>query len=191
MGKNRALILDRDGVINVDFGYVHRAQDCQFADGIFDMVRAFAERGFLIIIATNQAGIGRGLYTEEDFQAFMTWMREEFRKQGIEIAAVYYCPDHPTAGTGVYRRENSWRKPGPGMILQAVKDFELDVGQSWCVGDKISDIEAARAAGVAMRVLCDTEAEGVRYELDFWHVPSLDAVRLLLDKQSAANTPQP
>jgi D-glycero-D-manno-heptose 1,7-bisphosphate phosphatase len=153
MGKNRALILDRDGVINVDHGYVYRPEDCEFVEGVFDMVRAFTERGFLIVIATNQAGIGRGLYTEEDFQSFMTWMRGEFRKQGIEIAAVYHCPDHPTAGIGPYRRDNPWRKPGPGMILQAAEDLDLELKESWCVGDKMSDIEAAAAAGVGTRIM--------------------------------------
>ncbi|HET7086153.1 MAG TPA: HAD family hydrolase [Rhizomicrobium sp.] len=153
MGKRRALILDRDGVINVDHGYVHRPDQCQFVDGIFELARAFADRGFLIVIATNQAGIGRGLYGEEDFQAFMAWMKGEFRKHGIDIAAVYHCPDHPTAGIGAYRRENPWRKPGPGMFLQAAKDLNLDLARSWSVGDKLSDMEAAQAAGVGMRVL--------------------------------------
>lgn len=182
MGKNRALILDRDGVINVDHGYVHRPKDCEFVEGIFDMVRAFAERGFLIVIATNQAGIGRGLYTEEDFQTFMAWMREEFRKQGIEIAAVYHCPDHPSAGIGVYRRENPWRKPGPGMMLQAASDLDLDLEASWCVGDKTSDVEAARSAGIGMRILYAAGTDDLRYELDFWHAPSLAAVQLLLEE---------
>lgn len=153
MSKRRALILDRDGVINIDHGYICKPEQCQFVDGIFDMVRAFAERDYLIVIATNQAGIGRGYYTEEDFQAFMTWMREQFRAQGIEIAAVYHCPDHPTAGIGAYRRDNPWRKPGPGMILQAAKDLDLDLAESWLVGDKLSDMEAAISAGVGVRVL--------------------------------------
>jgi D-glycero-D-manno-heptose 1,7-bisphosphate phosphatase len=178
MGKNRALILDRDGVINIDRGYVHRPEDCDFVEGIFDMVRAFAERGFLIVIVTNQAGIGRGLYTEEIFQAFMTWMRDRFRQEGIEIAAVYHCPDHPTAGIGPYRRENPWRKPGPGMFLQAAKDLDLDLGESWCVGDKISDMEAAHAAGIGKRVLHDRAAADAAE--DFARVTDLSQLKDLL-----------
>jgi D-glycero-D-manno-heptose 1,7-bisphosphate phosphatase len=154
---NRALILDRDGVINIDHGYVHRPEQCEFVDGIFDLARAFAARGFLIVIATNQAGIGRGLYTEDDFQTFMVWMKDRFREQGVEIAAVYHCPDHPTEGIGAYRRENDWRKPGPGMFLQAAKDLDLDLSQSWCVGDKMSDIQAATAAEVGTRVFYSGE----------------------------------
>jgi D-glycero-D-manno-heptose 1,7-bisphosphate phosphatase len=169
MAKNRALILDRDGVINVDHGYVHRPEQCEFIEGIFELTRAFAKRGFLIVIATNQAGIGRGLYSEEDFQALMVWMKDQFRQQGVEIAAVYHCPDHPTAGIGAYRRENDWRKPGPGMFLQAAKDLDLDLAQSWCVGDKNSDMEAARAAGVRNRVLyqpgCPLEEDQTMYRL--------------------------
>lgn len=175
MGKNRALILDRDGVINIDRGYVYRPQDCEFVEGIFDMVRAFAEHGFLIVIATNQAGIGRGLYTEADFQAFMAWMKDRFRQEGIEIAAVYHCPDHPTAGIGAYRRENSWRKPGPGMFLQAAKDLDLDAAACWCLGDKMSDMHAARAAGVGTLILLDAGAALVQQN-DIWHAPGLGAV---------------
>jgi len=171
MARKRALFLDRDGVINVDHGYVHRPEDCEFVEGIFDLARAFAKRGFLIVIATNQAGIGRGLYTEEDFQTFMAWMKDRFRQEGIEIAAVYHCPDHPTAGIGIYRRENPWRKPGPGMFLQAAQDLDVNLAESWCVGDKISDMEAAKKAGIGNRAL-HISAEATPGG-DFRHVASL------------------
>jgi D-glycero-D-manno-heptose 1,7-bisphosphate phosphatase len=178
--RRRALFLDRDGVINIDRGYVHLPEQCQFIDGIFDMARAFADAGYLIVIATNQAGIGRGLYGEEDFQSFMAWMKAQFREKGIEIAAVYHCPDHPTAGIGPYRRENPWRKPGPGMILQAAKDLDLDLAESWLVGDKLSDMEAASAAGVGTSVLYDNAAPALENTGPFWRAPSLgDAVQLL------------
>jgi D-glycero-D-manno-heptose 1,7-bisphosphate phosphatase len=176
-----ALFLDRDGVINIDHGYVYRPEQCTFVDGIFDMVRAFTRRGYLPVIVTNQAGIGRGLYGEEDFQAFMTWMRAEFRREEIEIAAVYHCPDHPTAGIGAYRRENDWRKPGPGMMLQASRDLGLDLAASWCVGDKMSDMQAASAAGVDMKVLYDSAAKTTENIDGIWHAPTLgDVARLLV-----------
>src|SRR5215472_15497295 len=117
--KRRALFLDRDGVINVDTGYLYRIEDCIFIEGIFEMVQAFYERGFMVIIATNQAGIGRGYYTEPEFKQLMDWMCD--RLEG-KVAAVYHCPDHPE-GIGIHCRENPWRKPGAGMLLQAVKDF--------------------------------------------------------------------
>ena len=181
--RRRALFLDRDGVINIDRGYVHLPEQCQFIDGIFDMARAFAERGYLIVIATNQAGIGRGLYGEEDFQSFMAWMKARFREEGVEIAAVYHCPDHPTAGIGPYRRENPWRKPGPGMILQAATDLKLDLAQSWLVGDKLSDMEAAKAAGVGMPILYEAATAKTENLGPFWRTASLAEIVLLADKQ--------
>jgi D-glycero-D-manno-heptose 1,7-bisphosphate phosphatase len=180
MAANRALILDRDGVINMDRDYVHRPDQCEFLDGIFPLMRAFAARGFRLAIATNQAGIGRGYYSEADFHAFMEWMKDVFRREGIEIAAIYHCPDHPTAGLGAYKCENSWRKPGPGMMLQAVKDLALDAAASWCLGDKATDMEAARAAGIGTLVLLEPQAVSLVQRGDVWHAPRLDSVVQLL-----------
>jgi D-glycero-D-manno-heptose 1,7-bisphosphate phosphatase len=176
----RGLILDRDGVINHDPGYLHRIDDCRFIDGIFDMTAGFAARGFVIVIATNQAGIGRGYYTEADFHTLMAWMQGEFARRGVAIARVYHCPDHPTAGVGAYRRDNPWRKPGPGMLLQAAADLGLDLARSWTVGDRPGDIEAGRAAGVGTLVRYDPLAPDVRQCDDFWIVPRLDDVTALL-----------
>jgi D-glycero-D-manno-heptose 1,7-bisphosphate phosphatase len=150
---NRALFLDRDGVVNVDKGYVHKPEDCEFVPGIWDVLQDFDQRNFYIIIITNQAGIARGYYTEQQFQEFMWWMGGEFQRRGIALSHVYHCPDHPTEGIGEYRRENPWRKPEPGMILQAQQDYDLDLGASWLIGDKVSDISAGRAAGVGKLVL--------------------------------------
>lgn len=152
MSKRRALILDRDGVINIDYGYIHKPEQCHFIDGIFDMAQAFAARGYLIVVATNQAGIGRGAVYRGGLPSFHELDERAVPRACVEIAAVYHCPDHPTAGIGAYRRENSWRKPGPGMFLQAARDLGLDLAQSWSVGDKLSDMDAARAAGVGTGV---------------------------------------
>jgi D-glycero-D-manno-heptose 1,7-bisphosphate phosphatase len=176
----RALILDRDGVVNVDSGYVHRAADFRFIDGIFELSLAFAARGFAIVIATNQSGIGRGLFSEADFAALMEWVKGEFARYGVTIAAVYHCPDHPTEGIGPYRRENSWRKPGPGMMLQAAKDLSLDLTRSWLVGDKPWDIAAGKAAGVGTLICYDPAAPGVERRADYWVVPRLRDVADLL-----------
>src|SRR5258708_2005935 len=180
-GRRRGLILDRDGVINQDTGYVHRADQCRFVDGIFATTKAFAARGFAVVIATNQSGIGRGLYGEADYAALMDWMRGEFVRHSVAIAAAYHCPDHPTAGMGPYRRENSWRKPGPGMILQAAADLSLDLARSWTVGDRDSDIAAGRAAGVGRLVRYDALAPRVERCDDVWVVPPLAAVTALLE----------
>jgi D-glycero-D-manno-heptose 1,7-bisphosphate phosphatase len=176
--KRHALFLDRDGVINVDTGYVHRIEECVFIDGIFEMVKAFYDRCFTIIIATNQAGIGRGYYSEVEFKRLMAWMCHRFEGK---IAAVYHCPDHPE-GVGIYRRENPWRKPGPGMLLQAAQDLDLDLEGSWMVGDKETDIEAARRARVGRIVLLDSTAAVTTRSGDYWRVPSLAAVTALLDR---------
>jgi D-glycero-D-manno-heptose 1,7-bisphosphate phosphatase len=144
----RALFLDRDGVINVEKNYVHRVEDFEFMPGIFELCRRAGELGYLLVVVTNQAGIGRGLYTEAQFQALTHWMIGQFRERGIEIARVYHCPYHPTAGVGEYRRESFDRKPNPGMLLKARDELGLDLARSVLVGDKESDIAAGSAAGV-------------------------------------------
>jgi|SRR5579863_6872845 len=179
----RALFLDRDGVINEDTGYLHEAAKCRFVDGIFEFARGFAVAGFTIVIVTNQAGIGRGYYTDKDFQTFMRWMLEQFASRGVTIEAFYYCPDHPTEGLGSYRRDTPRRKPGPGMFLEAARDLDLDLRQSWSVGDKLTDIEAARAAGIGTLVKYEPLAGGVAKCQDFWIVPRLSAISDLLAEE--------
>jgi D-glycero-D-manno-heptose 1,7-bisphosphate phosphatase len=182
-GGRRGLILDRDGVVNLDPGYLYRIEECRFVEGIFAMAAAFAERGFVLAIATNQSGIGRGLYTEADFAALMDWMAGEFRRHGVSLAGIYHCPDHPTEGVGRYRRANPWRKPGPGMLLQAAADLGLDLARSWTIGDKASDIEAGRAAGVGTLVRYDARAPAVERHEDVWVVPRLADIVALLERE--------
>jgi D-glycero-D-manno-heptose 1,7-bisphosphate phosphatase len=183
-GTGRGLILDRDGVVNEDSGYLRRAEDCRFVDSIFELTAGFAARGFAIVIASNQSGIGRGYYTEVDFERLMAWMNAEFARRGVAIAGVYHCPDHPTEGIGRYRRANPWRKPGPGMLLQAAGDLGLDLARSWTVGDQMSDIEAGRAAGVGTLVRYDPLAPAVARCQDFWVVSRLAAVTELLAREA-------
>jgi D-glycero-D-manno-heptose 1,7-bisphosphate phosphatase len=183
-GARRGLILDRDGVVNHDTGYLHRIEECRFVDGIFAMAASFAARGFAIVIATNQSGIGRGLYGEADFAALMAWMRGEFARHGVDLAGIYHCPDHPTEGIGAYRRDNPWRKPGPGMLLQAARDLDLDLARSWTVGDKPGDVEAGRAAGVGTLIRYDPQAPAVVRCGDFWVVPRLADAAALLEAEA-------
>ncbi len=149
----RALFLDRDGVINVDHGYVHRAEQMEFCPGIFDLVRQARARAYAVVVVTNQAGIGRGYYSEADFQALSEWMLGEFARRGAEIDRVYHCPYHPQHGIGPYRCESPWRKPNPGMLLQAAADLNLILAQSLLVGDSPSDIEAGQRAGLRHTIL--------------------------------------
>jgi len=146
--RRPALFLDRDGVINIDHAYVCKPEDFEFVDGIFDLVAAAKEAGYLVVVVTNQAGIGRGYYTEADFHSLMDWVHEQFASRGGSIDGVYFCPDHPDYGIGNYRRESNLRKPAPGMILQAAEELNIDLGNSIMVGDKTSDAEAGLAAGV-------------------------------------------
>ncbi len=143
----KALILDRDGVINCEKGYVGRVKDFEFLDGVFEALREARRKGYLLVIVTNQAGIARGYYTEEDYHRLTEWMLRKLRDEGVEITAVYYDPYHPE-GTGRYRRDSLRRKPHPGMILEAAREHSLDLAASALVGDKLSDVEAGRRAGV-------------------------------------------
>lgn len=141
-----AVFLDRDGVINVDHGYVSKKEDFKFTEGVFSVLRMLAEKGYLLIMVTNQSGIGRGYYTEDDFVRLTEWVLERFRDENIEITAVYHCPHAP-------EEQCQCRKPAPGMLLRAMEDHKIDPSASWMVGDKLSDMEAADAAGVQKRVI--------------------------------------
>lgn len=149
----KGLFLDRDGVINIDYGYVHKQNQFDFVDGIFEVCRAARERSYSIFIVTNQAGIGRGYYSERDFHELMDWMRAQFISYKCPIRAVYYCPAHPEFGLGEYKCDSEYRKPRPGMILSAARDFGIDLNASILLGDKESDIQAGRAAGVGKNFL--------------------------------------
>lgn len=165
----KALILDRDGVVNLDKDYVHRREDFEFVEGIFDLCRAAAGQGYRIVIITNQSGIGRGYYTEADFHALTAWMKAQFAEEGIEIAAVYFCPYHPVHGLGEYKQDSYDRKPNPGMILKAARDFDLDLSDCILVGDRESDMKAARSAGVGHKVLYrpDEQADDAPTRADY------------------------
>lgn len=139
--KQKALFLDRDGVVNVDVDYAHRIDQIEFMSGIFDVCRAAYMAGEKIIIVTNQSGIGRGYFTQEQFHALMQWMMVRFEKEGCPLTAYYFCPHLPEDNC-------SCRKPKPGMILQAAKDWDIELAASRLIGDKENDLAAGRAAGI-------------------------------------------
>ena len=156
-----ALFLDRDGVINVDHGYVHRIDEFEFLPGIFDLVRfAVHELGWPVIVVTNQAGIGRGLFDEQAFESLTIWMCERFGRERAPLSKVYHCPYHPELGIGEYRRDHPWRKPNPGMVLKAQSDFNLDVPGSVLIGDKPTDIQCAKAAGIGVPIILAPDSQG-------------------------------
>lgn len=153
-GRRRpAAFLDRDGVINVDHGYTYRIEDFAFIDGVLDAAAALAQLGFALVVVTNQAGIGRGMYTEADFARLSAWMRERFAAAGAPLDGVYHCPHHPSLALGALRTACACRKPAPGMLLAAAGDLGLDLAGSVIFGDKCDDLRAGAAAGVGLRVL--------------------------------------
>jgi D-glycero-D-manno-heptose 1,7-bisphosphate phosphatase len=147
----RALFLDRDGVINIDHGFVHRREEFDFVEGIFDLAAAAARQDLALVVVTNQSGIGRGYYTEADFQALMRWVAGEFAARGTPLARIEHCPDPPGRAT-------ARRKPEPGMLLDAAAALGLDLPGSIMLGDGLRDVEAGRRAGVGTCVLVTGDA---------------------------------
>ncbi|MDR0665602.1 MAG: D-glycero-beta-D-manno-heptose 1,7-bisphosphate 7-phosphatase [Helicobacteraceae bacterium] len=143
---NKALFLDRDGVINVDYGYVASFDRFVFCDGIFDLLLEARSKNYKIVVVTNQSGIARGLYGENEFKSLTRRMLKELKDRDVLISGVYYCPHAPEDGCDC-------RKPKSGMFLQAIKDHSIDPSKSWMIGDKRSDMEAAIGAGVKNLVL--------------------------------------
>ena len=145
-----AVFLDRDGVINVDHGYVSTWAQFEFLPGVPEALRELQDAGYLLIIVSNQSGIGRGYYSEADVASLNQAIAQHLDSAvGVVLSGFYHCPHHPTEAVGEFRRQCDCRKPAPGMIRQAVLDHGIDVKTSLLVGDKDSDIEAGRAAGVA------------------------------------------
>lgn len=153
VGRRPAIFLDRDGVINIDHGYVYTRDNFEFVEGIFELCRHASAYGYLIFVVTNQAGIARGFYSEQDFQNLTAWMCDVFIENGVSINKVYFCPFHPEHGIGKYKFDSPFRKPRPGMILQAAEEFDVDLKKSVLIGDAISDISAGLAAKVGRNLM--------------------------------------
>lgn len=152
----RAVFLDRDGVINVDNGYVSQRDDFEFIDGVIDACKVLKEKGYLIVIITNQSGIARGYFSEEQFHTLTEWMDWSLADRGVDLDGLYYCPHHAEKGVGEYKIDCDCRKPKPGMLMNAIADLDIDPSQSILVGDKVSDIQAGLAAGIKTNYLVRT-----------------------------------
>lgn len=168
--KVRALFLDRDGVVNHEVGYLYRAEDVRWVEGIVPLCLTAQGLGYKIIVVTNQSGIARGYYTMQQFEELTAWMRAELAQMGVALDAVYCCPYHPEHGIGEYKREHEDRKPGPGMLLRGARELGVELAGSVMVGDRCSDIAAANAAGLLQAFLVrGTEPEpctGVHIAVD-------------------------
>ena len=161
-----AIFLDRDGVINHDYEYVHKAENFVFINDVFDCCKQFIKQGYIIVIITNQSGIARGYYSEEDFNLLNQWMLEQFKLNHIDITATYFCPHHSIKGVGNYKTDCECRKPKPGMIQQAAQEHHINLAQSILIGDNLSDIKAGKAAGIGKNFLVQTGKEKIQDNLN-------------------------
>ena len=148
MAENKLCLLDRDGVLNVDKDYLHKEDDVEWLPGSREAIAWLNRRGYRVVVVTNQSGVARGYFTEDTVRNLHTWMAAEVKKSGGEIAAFYYCPHLPGAVVKQYDVDCGCRKPRPGMILQALADFNVLPGNAFLIGDSPRDVEAAEAAGV-------------------------------------------
>lgn len=146
--RRPAVFLDRDGVLNHDDNYVHRPEQVRWVEGAIDAVRWLNDAGYYVFVVTNQAGVARGLYGEEDVRLLHGWMQDELRRAGAHVDGFEYCPYHPEGTVDAYRRASEFRKPGPGMILKLKKDWGIDEAGSLLIGDRDTDLQAAAAAGI-------------------------------------------
>ena len=145
----KVAFFDRDGIINYDYGYVHKIKDFHFVKGIFDVLKFLLTKNFKIIIVTNQSGIGRGMYSESDFINVNNWMLEEMKKESITILDVFFCPHGPDSTCNC-------RKPKPGMLFDAIRKYNISLTKSLMVGDSARDIQAAKEAGIKNNYLVNS-----------------------------------
>jgi len=155
----RAVFLDRDGVVNKDNGYVSQVDDFEFIDGVIEACKELKEKGYLLVLITNQSGIARGYFTEEQFHTLTEWMDWSLADRGVDLDGIYYCPHHAEKGAGEYKVDCDCRKPKPGMLFSAIEELNIDVKKSILIGDKVSDIQAGIAAGVETNYLVRTGKE--------------------------------
>jgi D-glycero-D-manno-heptose 1,7-bisphosphate phosphatase len=158
--QKRGLLLDRDGVINVDRGYVGRREHFEFMPGLFPFLRAAQDKGFYIAVLTNQSGVARGLYDATDHATLMAWMLQELATQGIGIELVLTCFESEEGSVRAYQRESFWRKPNPGMVLDAIQKMRINPARSAFLGDQPLDMMAALAGGIRACLWLTEEKEG-------------------------------
>ena len=179
--KRRAVFMDRDGTISEEIGYVNHPSRYRVFPYSAEAVRLLNEAGWLAILVTNQAGVARGYFTEELIGEVHNVLRQELNERGAQLDAIYYCAHHPTVGESPYRFDCDCRKPKPGLIRRAADAFDIDLAQSWMIGDRYSDIELARNAEVHPAFVLSGYGRGEwEYQRANWkHEPEIVAEDLL------------
>ncbi len=189
-----AIFLDRDGVINRDYGYVGSIEAFEFLPGVLTSCAKLVEAGYALVVVTNQSGIARGYYDEAQFQALSQWMSVQFAEAGAPLAGIYHCPHHPEKGLSPYCGPCECRKPMPGMLLDAARELKLSLATSYMVGDKPSDITAGKRAGVKATLLIGQGAaltEPQSRGMADWTGPDLPAAVAWILKNRASPVKNP
>lgn len=154
--KTKAAFIDRDGVINEERDYVHRIADFVLLPGVVQGLTLLRDAGYRLIVVTNQAGIARGYYDQVEMDRLHNHLRAQLAKHGVALDAIYFCPHHPQGSIEALAIECDCRKPKPGMLLQAAKDLDLDLAASVLIGDKLSDVQAGKCAGLGCTVIVES-----------------------------------
>ena len=162
---NRAVFLDRDGTINKDKGYLYKIEDFEFIDGAVEALRSLQQLGFMLFIITNQSGIARGYYCEDDFNELNKWMLSKLHNSGIFIQKVYYCPHLPDADVLKYRQLCDCRKPDTGLFLKAISEYQISLSYSWAIGDKLRDCSICQKSDCRGILIGSNEKEDIIEEV--------------------------
>ena len=155
----KAVFLDRDGTLNIDYGYVHDIDHFHFIEGIIEALKKLKEMGYLLVLVTNQSGIARGFFTEEQFLQLTEWMDWSLADRGVDLDGIYYCPHHPEAKFAEFKQDCDCRKPKSGMLLQAIEELKIDPSRSIMIGDKVDDLLAGKGAKINTNILVRTGKE--------------------------------
>ncbi len=163
MGGNKAIFLDRDGTINIEKNYLYKVSDFEYKDGALEALKVLADIGYLLVIVTNQSGIARGYYTEEDYLKLNRWIEEDLAQRNIKIAGSYYCPHLPNGVVPQYAKECDCRKPKTALFWKAARDLNIDMDKSFAIGDKERDLSICNESGVRGILLSENDYESEVY----------------------------
>jgi D,D-heptose 1,7-bisphosphate phosphatase len=180
---NKAIFLDRDGTINKDSGYTFKIEDLVFLPNVISGLKELSKLNYKLIIITNQSGIGRGYYAEEDYDQFRDEMHKRLKNSRVDIDAEYFCPHHPTEGLGKYKIHCNCRKPKSGMLEKAAEDFNLDLGKCWFIGDRTNDIKCGNKTGCkTIQVLTGYEKIKI-IEADYMVKDLLESAKIIINDE--------